>query len=1137
MKNEFDATEDLPQAPDIFHNQDPRLSPRQAEIYRNLEAIGPEIAAFYLSGVKVLQNDDLETSSYLLAHIAREIEGGLRDVLSEKRKDRLEFAIHMPDGETLTHEKRIEDTLEFVVDAPGAVKLTYKKIQGEHKASILQSLGVDENSPIAERWISVAKRFAKFAHRHGAWKPPRRREVFVPLWHEFENVLAELVGNHFNLLNRVDRILAYKQPTQQIIKTLPNLLASEVRYNHFFRNLESPAWLKLLKDAGWFDPRNQPIHQNVPNQPEYYLAPLWSALEYVEKIANHTKESPCKETFNVLADIVNTIVDYTHDAGEGIASEQTDWRVITIICTLPIEQIESRHITFVSTSLRSKSGSTLMDSAIGDTVLPKLLDGGAKELTIALLEDMLDAEVIYGNIRAVMEEYWLWDALQKHEQAIAELCSVEAVQIACTRIRALINEGAYSFNIISKIDSDLSDYPHRHYAELLVGFTANLLRSVEFDNSVEGIVKDLLQEGLAVTYNDPVKKEARVIFGRIAFDAIIHHYEDLKKLFWEWEGNPLEEFWLKPSIYQLIHTRCFTFDEREFDQILHWIESCQYSKNREDDEELLKSEAFKKREWLSALMETGNEKVVSAYEKYQRINPAELERPGLLWWTEVGSGNTSPTTIEELSDMSSLQISNYLTEFKERGIGGSSYPTERGLAETLEEYVTVDPQKFADDLQPFYDVQLQYQYSLLQGFLKAWREEKKFNWAVLLKFIHHILTSKQFRTNEHKTGLNYRDWILSATAELIEAGTADDEQAFDIQLLPLAEKILLVLVEQVKSDKTAMSDAPITVLNSTPEKVFSALVNYALQFARLHDAKQGNVRWPQAIRADFTKRLDRSVESSFEFSFTLGVYLPNLLYLDKKWVVDNINCIFPQQDEYYWQAAFSGYLYNSRIYADLYSLLKEHGHYQKALNTDFTDSEIPRGLVEHICTGWIEDGEVLNDKTSLIYQLINSDNPNLLSHLVHFFWRQRDNLAPKVKAKVVPVWRALFEVLSQKSDVLEYQEVLSRLSGWVAFVDKIDAEVLKWLKLTTHYIKGVTDSAFFVEDLLPHATKTPAEVGDIYLGMLKHNIYPHYNQEHIQQIVRVLYNKEHKEIANRICNLYGEAGFDFLRSLYDENQN
>ena len=1134
MKNGFEREQDLSLPSVKLQNRDPELSPRQSEIYRNLEAIGPEIAAFYLSGIKVLQNDDLETSSYLLAHIAREIEGGLRDILSQKQEEYLEFVVHMPNGEKLTHKRQAKDALEFVIDTPGSVKLTYKKVQGNHKASILQSLGVDENSPIAEKWISVAKRFAAFAHRHGAWKPPRRREVFVPLWHKFEDVLEALVGNHFNLLNRIDHILKREQPTKKIIQTLSNLLKSEVRYAYFFEKLESPAWLEPLKDAGWFDPRKQSIRRDGPDQSEYYRSSVWHALKYVEKVANHTQESPCEKTFNILANIVNTIVDYTNDIGESIASDHTDWRVITIICTLPIERIESRHIKFVGTSLRSKSGSTLTDSAIADTVLPKLLNGGAKKLTRALLEDMLDAKVIHGNIRTVMEEYWLWNALEKHEQAIAELCGIEAVKIACERIRALIDEGAYSFNIISKIDSTPSDYPLRNYAELLVGFTSGLLQSVKSNNSTEEIVKDLLRKGLAANCNDPLKKGARAIFGRIALTAVTHHYENLKQLFWEWQGNPLESIGLKPELYQLIKTSCSKFKESEIDQILYWIESAQYKTSTES------AAAYRKREWLSALSETGNQKVVSASQKYEQINSREIDHPGLLQWTEVGWGYTSPITVEVLSSMSNAQIVEFLNNFKQDEIAGPSEPSEEGLREVLEEHVAANPQQFADDLQVFYSVQLQYQYSLLQGLLKAWRDKKEFNWTALLEFIHHIFTSKQFWTDEHKTGLNYRNWIFSVTAELITSGTVDDNNAFNVQLLPLAEEILLILVGKVESEGTIIAgdtiDLPLTFLNSVKGKTFTAMIDYALRFARTNNTEQ-SIRWPLAIKKDFTKRLDRNIEKSIGFSFALGAYLPNLLYLDKEWVVSNIDNIFPQQNEDYWQVAFSGYLYHSDIHEELYYLLKAHGHYQKGLNTDFTNTQVQERFVTHVCTGWIENSETLNDETSLIYQLINSENPNYLSHLIHFFWRKRDNLPEKMKEKVIPTWRALFESLSQKDDIEKYEAVLSRLSGWVALVDIIDAEVLKWLKMSTKYIRGLTDSAFFVEELLLHATKTPAEVGNIYLGMLMHNVYPYHDQEHIQGIVRALYNTGHKEVADQICNLYGEAGFNFLRSLYDENQN
>ena len=174
MKNEFEREQDLSQPPERLQNRDLELSPRQSEIYRNLEAIGPEIAAFYLSGVKVLNDNDLETASYLLAHIAREIEGGLRDVLSQKQeKQRIQKQIKKADMGNLS-------------DRIG------------HIASILAALGIDDlGDPLAKKWISVATQFHEFAHRHGAWEAPRAKEIFVPLWHEFEEVLVELVGTYF----------------------------------------------------------------------------------------------------------------------------------------------------------------------------------------------------------------------------------------------------------------------------------------------------------------------------------------------------------------------------------------------------------------------------------------------------------------------------------------------------------------------------------------------------------------------------------------------------------------------------------------------------------------------------------------------------------------------------------------------------------------------------------------------------------------------------------------------------------------------------------------------------------------------------------------------------------------------------
>ena len=777
----------------------------------------------------------------------------------------------------------------------------------------------------------------------------------------------------------------------------------------------------------------------------------------------------------------------------------------------------------------------MVKNEIEQALLPKLLNGSAEELVLVLLEVMIN-------------DYEMISVMEEQGPAIVKLCGVKAAHVVIKQIRNIIAEHASAFTMTQRIEDTPSE-ELLGYDELLVHFTCSLLRLAE-------------SESIAETIEDLLRKP-HDIFRRIALHAITHHYEDLKHLFWKWQGNPLEDTLLKPELYRLLQTNCRAFDESEIQQILQWVESEQDIVPAEDDETRAKQEAYRKREWLSALMETRNKKVVSAYHKYEQINPTKLERPGLLWWTIAWEGRTSPTTIEAMSRMSNAQIAALLNEFKGKGVSGPSVPTEEGLAEMLEEYVALNPQRFVDNLQPFQGVRNFYQYWILRGLLKAWRDKREFDWAKLLSFIYRLVSSEQFWVEHHKTRYQgHSEWIF-AVAELIEAGTKDSSHAFNVKLLPLAEKILFVLVEKVELRPSTFESVSMAVVNSDRGNVFSAMVSYALQFARVHSDDQAN-RWPQTIKADFTRRLDRSIEPSFEFSFTLGMYLTYLLYIDEAWLIDNIDRIFPKQDEYHWHIAFSGYLfYSPQLCESIYVALKKHGHYQRALNSDFcnrqidarvlpdpnivyldsqqmditVDGAVREKLVSDICLGWMEGFETLEDETSLIYQLVNSQDPNLLSTLIRFFWKKRDNLPEQLKPKVVPTWRALYQSLSQKGDVEKYGEVLSRLSGWVALVDRIDAEVLKWLKISTKYIKGLTDSAFFVEDLLPHVTRTPAEVGEIYLGMLTHNVYPYHNQEHIQEIVRILYNTGHKEVADQICNLYSKAGFNFLSSLYDENQN
>ena len=315
--------------------------------------------------------------------------------------------------------------------------------------------------------------------------------------------------------------------------------------------------MKPLKDGGWFEAHNNPRLQEYPAQSGVFYYPIWHALEYVVKVSTQAEVS-----VEILVDIVNSIINYADENGERIENDRTDLQVIKIIGTFPVARLKLQHIIFMGTALKSEGKYGLIEQEIGQTVLSKLLDGGARELTLALLEIMFEAKIADMRIIPTMREYWLEDALKRHGQAIANLCGVEAAEIALAQIRALAAIDAFSLHLIQLVESDVSHLSHADYTELVVSFASSVFQFAEPD-SIEETVRTLLQE-------------PHTIIKRIALKAITDHYTDLKHLFWEWEGNPLDEVELRPEILQLLETRSLTFDENEMEQILQWIESIRY---------------------------------------------------------------------------------------------------------------------------------------------------------------------------------------------------------------------------------------------------------------------------------------------------------------------------------------------------------------------------------------------------------------------------------------------------------------------------------------------------------------------------------------------------------------------------------
>lgn len=904
--------------------------------------------------------------------------------------------------------------------------------------------------------------------------------------------------------------------------------------DYLFKKLASSTnpfpWLEPLKGKDYFNPINNPPPQEVPDKKGYFTIPYWNVLGYLENVAKQNAKTPSDEITDSLVEIVDSIINYRDEAGIRIENYRTDWIIIKIVFTLPVEKITTERIEFIGTALKSKWDTTLVAAEIGKTILPKLIASKSTEHISELLDVILDYKKVEGGITdeytSVMDKYWLNEALKKHKLEILKICGIETAKVAIEKMLYITDEDKSQFNTVWI--PTIEDHPQTSFPD-------------RYECQIVHFVRDIYEQSNPADIKEEISyllEKEHSIFKRIAIHIINYHYDELYELFWDWKGNLLDEHWLKHELYELLKANCTSFSKEQIKKVLEWIESKEYyipDEIKDDTEQIKRRLAYRKREWLLALLGTNDPDVVSSYEKYHQINSTEIDHPGFdNWHSGVQVGTISPIEETNLLNKSNAEIAEYLISFKGEERFGE--PSREGLSDTFRKCVADNPKKFSTDMNPFLTVQQLHQHALLWGLYDAWRSKKDFTWEGILDFTSQIIESNDFWNEESDEGrFNYRKMIIGQIANLIEEGTRDDKHAFDEKLLPLAEKILLILAEKTESDLYDMKDLVTSVLNSSKGKIFSAMINYSLRYARLKKKEQED-KWIETIKDDFTKRLDREVESTIEFSVILGEYLPNLYYLDKKWVDNNINRILLKDNETHWKAAFTGYLfYSSTVYKELYFLLKDNNHYNKGLQTEFNDEHIIERLIQHICIGYIEDWEKLNDELSLISKLIKYNNIKQLSAIVSFFWMLRNKLTDKIKAKVKPLWKVLIQQLSKNQEDAECKKIIAELSKWLCLVDEINEETVEWLKLSAKYQVDY-NTTFFIEYLLEHVNNTPDQVGEIFLEMLESDIYPEYKKEHIEGIIQRLYDQKQKSVADKICNLYGERGYDFLKDLFENNR-
>lgn len=1075
------------------------MTEREQEIYKGLKSIGPEIAAFFSDAVKIAESD-FDTKPYLLSHLSREIESGLRDILTPKND---EEAIYC-------------DKCSSQIN---------RKIG--HKESIIKSLGLNEENEFVKKWHKTANQFPKYAHRHGAWKTPREKQSFDDIWRDFVDILEYLVGSYYALAERIDSIVKMEKPTEPIIKSLNNIFETESRYVYFFSNLKSIEWLQTLYNEGYFDGKLNPEPVPKDDDPNLVSIPYWSILNYLEHISQVNAQNPNNEISALLVSIINNICNYRKPDGSRIENFRTDYSIFKIICALPDNFITNYHLDFIELTFDNK-----WDGLIGydfGKLIDRLLLLENKELLLnsisILLKFKIDETKPFDKISSIFRDYDLGRIISEHKEKLISELGNELLELTIQKIKELIKIDISTFidlRIPTIEDHSQTLSPEKYECQLVY------------------IVRDCLEKLPAKNIREKLiwmLKEEHPIFKRISLHVISQRYSEFSDIFWSWNNNPLTIPLIKHELYELLKQNAVDFDDEKIELVLSWIDSKQYYTAEDfngDAEQMNKVNAYRKKEWISSLVDTGNELVVRQFKELDGINNSIVEHPGFDTWFSSSYGYTSPLTHEEIEQKTIEELiiftNDYLKE-KHDFMGDSA----EGLSFIISSAVSNNFQKYISDCNALIEAPYIILYAWMNGLNDVLRAENEIpSLTEVFSIVNEIVLRQEF-WEVYNSEDRYSNWFISSLLRFIDSVLKKDSIKLVETDLGLIKKNLFEIHKKDNSKVSDFQNLPMSVLNNSKWKVYTSLFELSLRKARIEQKKEG--RWDVDIKDLITSAISSGAEDSLLFC-VLGQYLPNISYLDANWLKHNYSVLFSRGNPVNWHAIMTGYLYfHNRPSSELFGLLCANDDYESAIieSDNFQENAITN-LVNQLCSAYLNEFVDFNIENLIMKALISSNNKSIISSYTYFFWNPKNTIPEKYIEKIKVFWKYVFE---QSKEFKNPETDKLRLSGsckWLKNFNEIDAELYEWLMfIAPHVNQG--DKYFVFECLDKHINKSPEKVGSILVEIFSHGIEYDISRGKISTMIQVLYDKGFREIADRICNMHGEKGIHYLRDVFERNKN
>jgi hypothetical protein len=893
---------------------------------------------------------------------------------------------------------------------------------------------------------------------------------------------------------------------QAFIKLMKNGEDYERRgFDLLLQRSDFPAFFDALADEGLFDPsRNSgPVEADKPG---YYRVPYWPPLPYLEAVARLAGEKGDAGLAEKVTGVVRTVSQWRDSDGKPRDNHSTWQSFAKILGLLPSSAVSPADIDLAPIWLTGRFDRWMAGHALASGALRKFLasdDPGdwAKACqvlyhctAVVFVGKGLGTETTTTEAQTVLEDYWLKDLINATAAEFGRKAGKDAADIFLGRVTEVFAHamgGGTTWLFRPAIEEHQQNYdflgPYNRFVE---GLRDSVLAWLDTDtDAARPYVESLFGSGVEVVE-------------RVAVHIVDQRFEALRDLVPKAISPALFDAGHRHELHHFLEHHFQELNEDEKAAVLHIIRNFPLP-DRGDDSERIRLGI--QQNWLTPIAGKGYEPADRwLHELNEALGTSSMfPRPDFNSYHETRWGfGPTPHEAQELAALA--QAGTIVDRLNEFTPSNNWYgPSKQSLSGAVIDAVGLKHDAFLDQLPQFLSAKPEYQYAIIAGFKKLWDawDGKQPGlpwdsiWPKLIDFFEALLTNEEFWKGEvadEPVLSPTRDWIPSAIAEFLRAGTRSDNKAYSPELLPRTLPLVAILLD--KSEPQAEprdGDALNGAINTAKGKAIEALLDHALRRCRLSDeAKKSHAKAWRELQPLFDAELAQCRDGNFEFSALAGAYIGNLHYMSADWVHANFKAIFPIEFPANCLAALDGLAFAPSM-KPIFDELIAAGVVDWALRQDMKGDHARESLLQRLGLSYLWGEEQLyGPRFAYLFEARRFDD---LHELGQYFWMVRgEPLTAEQKQRIFLFWDhcVTWGVTLDPPPA----SLFSQLSLLSCYLTVIDERALRWLAAIAPFTPINYNADRLIEQLARLADTSPGAAAHV-LRVLLEAYQPSYDFE------------------------------------------